>query len=196
MSLEKSGYSRREFLKNASSSAASSALLRAASAMGLLTATTSCGSSSDASPATPTPAAPIPPPSNIVSPRPSDWPTNIGNGKTVIILGAGIAGMSAAYELNTLGYQVTILEANGSAGGRCRTIRSGDSIEEIDSVQTCDFDADDSLYFNPGPARIPNHHDLLLGYCREFEVALEPFINSNYAALFHSQTAAKGQSAC
>jgi monoamine oxidase len=100
--------------------------------------------------------------------------------------------MSAAYELDLLGYQVSILEANSSAGGRCRTIRSGDNIEEIDSVQTCNFDTDDSLYFNPGPARIPNHHNLLLGYCREFGVALEPFINSNYATLFHSQTAFNG----
>ena len=49
------------------------------------------------------------------------------------------------------------------------------------------------LYFNPGPARIAHHHEFLLGYCREFGVALEPFINENRAALMHSSTSFGGQ---
>ncbi|MEM9209825.1 MAG: FAD-dependent oxidoreductase, partial [Pseudomonadota bacterium] len=37
------------------------------------------------------------------------------------------------------------------------------------------------------------HHEFLLGYCREFGIALEPFINDNRAALMHSPTAFGGQ---
>ncbi|MCW9015729.1 MAG: FAD-dependent oxidoreductase, partial [Kangiellaceae bacterium] len=49
------------------------------------------------------------------------------------------------------------------------------------------------LYFNPGPARIPHHHEFILGYCRDFGVALEPFINSNSSSLFHSSQAFAGR---
>jgi monoamine oxidase len=115
----------------------------------------------------------------------------VGVGKSVTILGAGIAGMTTAFEMSKLGYTCTILEASDRAGGRCQTIRAGDVVEELDSTQICNFDTDDNLYFNPGPARIPHHHKNLLQYCRSFNVALEPFINDNRAALFH-QTSAFG----
>jgi glutamate synthase (NADPH/NADH) small chain len=42
------------------------------------------------------------------------------NGKKVAILGAGPGGLSAAYYLNTSGYDVTIYEANEKAGGMIR----------------------------------------------------------------------------
>ena len=41
-----------------------------------------------------------------------------GKGKKVVILGAGLAGMTAAFELGKLGYQVEVLEARPFAGGR------------------------------------------------------------------------------
>lgn len=128
-----------------------------------------------------------------MSPRPGDWPPNVGIGKSVVILGAGIAGMTTALEMTRLGYACTILEATARVGGRNRTIRAGDIVDETDSSQTCLFDFDNDLYFNPGPARIPHHHEFLLGYCREFGVALETFINDNRAALLHSTTAFGGQ---
>jgi len=129
----------------------------------------------------------------MMSPRPGDWPANVGIGTSVVVLGAGIAGMTAALEMTRLGYSCMILEATSTPGGRNRTIRAGDSVNEIDSQQTCLFDFDDSLYFNAGPARIPHHHEFLLGYCREFGVALETFINDNRAALLHSSNAFAGQ---
>ena len=46
-----------------------------------------------------------------------------GNGKKVVILGAGLAGMASAYELTKLGYQCTILEARERSGGRCWSVR-------------------------------------------------------------------------
>src|SRR5882724_13214075 len=39
-------------------------------------------------------------------------------GASVLVLGAGIAGLVAAYELRSAGYRVQVLEYNGRAGGR------------------------------------------------------------------------------
>ena len=64
-----------------------------------------------------------------------------GRGRTVIILGAGLAGMSAAYELGNLGYDCRLVEARSFAGGRCQTARRGMTIKEYGGeTQTCDFD--------------------------------------------------------
>src|SRR5438046_8909922 len=43
--------------------------------------------------------------------------------KRVVILGAGLAGMVAGYELSQLGHNVTILEARMRPGGRAHTLR-------------------------------------------------------------------------
>lgn len=179
---------RRAFLASVGRAAGSSAMLRTMLAMGIGSTLPGCGSSSASggaqSPQAPPP--PPPPPGRLRSPRPGDWPANVGAGQTVAILGGGIAGMTAALEMTRLGYDCTVLEAATRAGGRVQTIRSGDVVEETDSSQTCQWQADPELYFNPGPARIPHHHEFLLGYCREFGVALETFTNDNRAALLHS----------
>ena len=183
---------RRAFLTALGRTAGGSAMLRAMAAMGIATSLQACGSSS-ATPVAPQPPAPPPPPAGMMSPRPGDWPANVGAGKSVVILGAGIAGMIAALEMTRLGYNCTILEARGTAGGRNRTIRAGDIVDETDSSQLCTFDIDDNLYFNAGPSRISHHHEFLLGYCREFGVALETFTNDNRAARLHSTGAFGGQ---
>jgi monoamine oxidase len=54
-----------------------------------------------------------------------------GNGKKVIILGGGLAGMTCAYELTKLGYNCTILEARKRAGGRCFSIRNGSTNTDL-----------------------------------------------------------------
>ena len=99
--------------------------------------------------------------------------------RKVLILGAGISGLTAAYELNKKGYEVQVLEASFRAGGRNMTVRNGDRIDETGFPQICQFDKDPDLYFNCGPARIPGHHVNLLNYCKELDVELEPFINDN-----------------
>ena len=192
MTSSKKRMARREFLTSVGHAVGSTAMLRTMAAVGIGTAVTGCGSSS-AAPTGPGGPNPPPPPNAIMSPRPGDWPANVGMGRSVVILGGGIAGMTTAFEMTKLGYTCTILEALPSAGGRNRTLRSGDMAEETDSSQMCMFDMDPDLYFNPGPARISHHHEFLLGYCREFGVALEVFINDNRAALLHSSTAFNGQ---
>ena len=112
---------------------------------------------------------------------------SMGDGRRVVILGAGIAGLVAAYELDKLGYDCTILEATPRAGGRNFTVRGGDVIEEFNSVQPVDFDEDDDLYANMGPARIPYHHQTILGYCKKFGVGLEVLVNDNRGAFFQGE---------
>ena len=71
-------------------------------------------------------------------------------GASILILGAGIAGLVAALELHRIGYKVQVLEYNDRAGGRCWSLRGGDRYAELGSFeQTCSFDK--NLYFNPGP---------------------------------------------
>ena len=194
MGKDSTRIARREFLSSIGRAVGGSAMLRTMLAMGIGSTLTACGSSS-ASPGAPPapPPAPPPPPGGLPSPRPGDWPANVGAGTSVVILGGGIAGMTTALEMTRLGYSCTILEATSLAGGRNKTIRAGDAVNETDTAQTCNFDFDNELYFNSGPARIPHHHEFLLGYCREFGVALEAFINENRAGLLHSTTSFAGQ---
>ncbi|GJI98632.1 monoamine oxidase [Duganella caerulea] len=111
-----------------------------------------------------------------------------GKGKKVLILGAGLAGMTAAYELGKLGYHCQILEARAFAGGRCQTARKGFSLTELGGEkQTCDFD--DGQYINHGPWRIPLHHQSTLHYTRLFEVPLEVMVNDNDHAFVYSENA-------
>jgi monoamine oxidase len=120
-----------------------------------------------------------------------------GGGKRVAILGAGIAGLTAAYCLSKAGYQCTILEARPRSGGRVWTIRGGEQITETDSTQHIEWTTDRDIYFNAGAARISSHHQGILGYCRELGVALEVFVNDNRAALvqFDAQFGGKPQTA-
>jgi monoamine oxidase len=113
-------------------------------------------------------------------------------GASVLILGAGLAGMTAALELRNAGYKVEVLEFNRRPGGRNWTLRGGDTFTELGGfTQTCEFER--GLYFNPGPWRIPYHHRAVLDYCKRLNVALEPFIELNHNALLHASTAFGGR---
>ncbi len=107
--------------------------------------------------------------------------TGKGKGTRVVILGAGLAGMTAAYELTKAGYDCQVIEARSFAGGRCQTARKGFTHTDlIGRTQVCDFD--EGLYINHGPWRIPYNHRSTLHYTKLFGVALEPFINDNDAS--------------
>ena len=113
-------------------------------------------------------------------------------GASVLILGAGLAGMVAALELRRAGYNVKILEFNARAGGRNWSLRVGDTYTELGgATQKCGFA--EGLYFNPGPWRIPYHHHALLDYCKRLGVKLEPFQQLNHNAYLHSSKAFGGK---
>jgi monoamine oxidase len=101
-----------------------------------------------------------------------------GKGKSIVILGAGVAGLTAAYEMSRAGYKVTVIEARSFAGGRSQTARKGFQLTELGGqTQTCQFD--DGLYINHGPWRIPFHHRSTLHYIKKFGVDVELFNNDN-----------------
>jgi len=81
-------------------------------------------------------------------------------GKRVVILGAGLAGLAAAWELRGAGHDVTILEAQLHPGGRVHTIREGLS---------------DDLYAEAGAGRIPASHSVTLEWVKHFGLELESF---------------------
>ena len=113
-------------------------------------------------------------------------------GASVIVLGAGLAGMTTAIELERAGYKVSVLEYNLRPGGRNWSLRGGDVYTELGgATQRCEFDP--GLYLNPGPWRIPYHHYAILDYCRRFGVTLEPFIQLNHNAYLHSANAFEGK---
>ena len=113
-------------------------------------------------------------------------------GASVLVLGAGLAGMTAALELRNAGYKVQVLEFNRRPGGRNWTLRGGDTFTELGGFkQTCEFE--EGLYLNPGPWRIPYHHRAILDYCKRLNVALEPFVQLNHNALLHASGAFGGK---
>ncbi len=104
-----------------------------------------------------------------------------GRGRSVVVLGAGIAGLISAYELEQRGFSVTLLEARQRVGGRAWTIRDGDKVDMIgEATQTAKFS--EGVYFNAGPARLPSFHQGILGYAKKFGVPMEVEINSSRSA--------------
>ena len=81
-----------------------------------------------------------------------------GRGKKhIVILGAGIAGLTSAYELGKAGYKVTLLEARQRPGGRNWTVRGGTEEKDLHgNTQRARFSK--GQYMNAGPGRIPQHH--------------------------------------
>lgn len=112
-------------------------------------------------------------------------PAGSGNGRGVLVLGAGIAGLTSAYLLHQAGYDVTVIEAQQRPGGRNFTGRRGTVITENGRTgpvtQICRFD--EGQYLNLGPGRLPYHHRRVLDYCRQLGVALEPYVMETTANL-------------
>lgn len=115
-----------------------------------------------------------------------------GRGTKVVVLGGGIAGLVAAYELRQLGYDVTLLEARSRPGGRNWTVRGGDTVEFLNGItQKCTWDKGN--YQNVGPARLPSIHSHMLGYCRRFGVPMEVEINTTRSSLLENDNANGGK---
>ncbi|MBI6885049.1 flavin monoamine oxidase family protein [Pseudomonas putida] len=120
-------------------------------------------------------------PSSHRRPQPLKLKEGLGQGTSVLVLGAGIAGLVTALELIRAGFSVQVLEARDRVGGRTWSLRNGDQVEYKDGrTQTAAFDP--GLYFNAGPARIPSQHRTILDYCSELGVPLEVLVNSSHGA--------------
>jgi monoamine oxidase len=132
----------------------------------------------------PAAASPAPP---FRAPRRSDFSLTGRSAGKVVVLGGGVAGLASAYELGKAGYDCTVLEARGVAGGRNLTVRGGTTETDLDgSTQRAAFSP--GVYLNAGPARIAQWM-VTLDYCRELGVPIEPFVNANADALIYNEAA-------
>ncbi|KAF7171031.1 hypothetical protein CNMCM5623_003517 [Aspergillus felis] len=82
-------------------------------------------------------------------------------GKSVTIVGAGVSGLCAGFELKRAGFRVRILEASSRVGGRVVTFREP-------------FFAP-GLHAEGGAMRIPDNHFLLRQYIKDFGMEDELF---------------------
>jgi monoamine oxidase len=109
----------------------------------------------------------------------------------VLVLGAGVSGLTLGYELSRLGYDFHILEARDRVGGLVWTVRGGASHTEIDGErQQCKWD--EGQWLNAAAWRIPYTHTGVLNYCRELGVPLEIFVNEAEASYFYYEGASAG----
>lgn len=87
-----------------------------------------------------------------------------GKPKKVVIVGAGLAGLAAGYELKRAGHNPVILEAQQRVGGRVYTLR--DPFTE-------------GLYAEVGAMRIPRAHALTMAYIEKFGLKTNDFTMDN-----------------
>lgn len=93
-----------------------------------------------------------------------------GTAKKVIVIGAGLAGMSAAYELMQAGHEVTVLEARTRSGGRVWTLR--DAYPE-------------GMYAEAGATNVFDNHEWTNKYLKLLDVAIDPMPSNIGASIYH-----------
>ncbi len=79
--------------------------------------------------------------------------------ETVLVVGAGLAGLAAALRLREARKRVIVVEARGAPGGRVRTLRN----------------LSDGLYAELGAARVADTHEYVLHWLNDFNLSLVPF---------------------
>ena len=82
----------------------------------------------------------------------------ISDNRTVTIIGAGLAGLSAAFDLKRAGWKVTVLEARERVGGRVYSIRTFKN----------------GLVAEGGGEFIDQHHTRMLAFADQFNIKLAP----------------------
>ena len=88
----------------------------------------------------------------------------------VLILGAGLAGLAAAWELVDAGHEVTVLEARSRPGGRVRTLRS---------------DFADGLYAEAGGMAFSSHDANAARYIDALGLTRGEFGEAGLRSLYH-----------
>jgi monoamine oxidase len=100
---------------------------------------------------------------------PGTAPQPEGPRKRVLVVGAGLAGLAAAYELTQAGHEVTVIEARSRAGGRVQTLREPFA---------------DGLYVEAGAVTVHDTHDWTIHYARLCDLPLDPIPHSPGATLY------------
>lgn len=85
--------------------------------------------------------------------------TRRGPAQRVVVIGGGLAGLCAAYELQALGHTVTVLEAQTHPGGRVRTLREPFA---------------PGVHVEAGAEQIPGAHEITQHYARVLGLTLLP----------------------
>lgn len=92
-----------------------------------------------------------------------------GRGKKIAVLGAGVAGLCSAYELNKIGCDITVFEASNRIGGR---------------IKTHYFDKANNQCGELGAMRISVSHETTWHYIKKFKLKTIPFISKSVSSLF------------
>ncbi len=94
-----------------------------------------------------------------------------GSTKKVLVVGAGLAGLSAAFELSQAGHEVTVLEAQTRPGGRLATLREG---------------FPEGLYAEAGAEYFyPADPDYALAYINHFGLSVTPLRSAQNVSIAH-----------
>lgn len=89
--------------------------------------------------------------------------------KRVLVLGAGMAGLSAAYQLTLAGHDVAVIEARDEPGGRVRTLRAPFA---------------GGMHAEAGAMFINGHHTLTIGYIDLLDLELVPIVRRGGALAY------------
>ena len=100
--------------------------------------------------------------------------------RRIVVIGAGMAGLSTAFELTALGHDVTVLEARTRPGGRVFTLRESFA---------------DGLYADAGAMQVYDSHTRAQKYIKQFELELDPIRATAPGSLMHLGTADRSRPA-